>query len=1079
MKFKQWTGQALLIVLLLAASVNVRGEGNEKAIDDYNFAAWLYNSGKYGLAVDSYQAFLKNYPKHEKAAEAQFGLAQSLFHLDRYADAAARYEEVRSAATGFSQMPELLFQLGQSRAALTQYADAEKLFAELQEKFADHYLADWALARRAACMVSASKFKEAEDLLTPFVEKYAGGGKGPDKTPATQEMMRKLDQAGIKAGDAFLALVERSVFYRALARFEQGRFDEARQDFTAFEKQYPKSALLAEVRFRLAQALYRQEKFADAADAYKAVAEGAGDFAASAAFERGLALHKAKDLKAASAAFADAAKRFPESAGAPKARLYAGTCLFEAADYGGAIEQLRPLADDGKQPAAEALYWIGMSHLKGGKPADAEKAFADALKLEPPQPLSGDIQLGLADARLAQNQFATAAEAFRGYAGKNPKAEPAARALYSACVALHRADKYAESDEACAELLKAAPHGDLAAQALFLSGENRFLQKKYDEAARRYEELIERKDAPADRAANAHYRLAWVHRYASRYDRALEELGRMNAADAGKTVAAEALYLKGVCLFEKAQHSEAATALRAYLDSGDRSRFGDDARLKMAVCMAKQNLKKEATAEFQQFLRDYPNSELANQARYQQAECLYDLKEFGRALDQYREVAKHQPPDELTPYALFGAASCAYEQSKWAPAAEEFGALAAKFKESALAPQAFYRQGKSLMNLSRWADAEAAFRALLAAAPKDALARPAQVAIGTCMQEQKKWKEAADAFRSAIHDYPAGDDQPRLHYELAWSLREAGENDKARAAFQALADKFPGDALAADAFFYIAEALYAGRPQSAADAASADDAKTLDEARKLYEKALAAAKDQRLTDKAHYRIGWCYWLTRKYAEAAAEFDKLIKDCPASELLADSRFQAGLSFAKAGEAGPAVERFQALIDSPAAKGFTYLPETYVALGENLLILERPDDALKALAAFLDKFEKHATAAQAYFLQGKAQYRLKKNAEALASFGEVTRRTKAEIAAQAQFYTGQIHQGQEDFKTALLDYLRIPALYPEAREWIAASTFESGKCFDALGQKDEARKAYKDLADNYKDTKWAGLAADRLK
>jgi TolA-binding protein len=157
----------------------------------------------------------------------------------------------------------------------------------------------------------------------------------------------------------------------------------------------------------------------------------------------------------------------------------------------------------------------------------------------------------------------------------------------------------------------------------------------------------------------------------------------------------------------------------------------------------------------------------------------------------------------------------------------------------------------------------------------------------------------------------------------------------------------------------------------------------------------------------------------------------------------------------------------------------LPEAYIAQGENLLILGKTDDALKALALFLDKNDKHVSAAQAFFLKGKALYGTKKYDDALEAFGEATRRTKSEVAAQAQFYIGQIHQGREDFKAAILDYLRIPALYPEAREWIAASTFESAKCSEALGQKDDARKAFQDLVDNYKDTKWAGLAADRLK
>ena len=97
-------------------------QGDAKAIDDYNFAAWLYNTGKYGLATESYQNFLKNYPGHAKEPDAHFGLAQSLFHQNQYAEAAQQYEKLRSSAADFPQMPEVLFQLAQSRLALNQCA---------------------------------------------------------------------------------------------------------------------------------------------------------------------------------------------------------------------------------------------------------------------------------------------------------------------------------------------------------------------------------------------------------------------------------------------------------------------------------------------------------------------------------------------------------------------------------------------------------------------------------------------------------------------------------------------------------------------------------------------------------------------------------------------------------------------------------------------------------------------------------------------------------------------------------------------------------------------------------------------
>ena len=97
----------------------------------------------------------------------------------------------------------------------------------------------------------------------------------------------------------------------------------------------------------------------------------------------------------------------------------------------------------------------------------------------------------------------------------------------------------------------------------------------------------------------------------------------------------------------------------------------------------------------------------------------------------------------------------------------------------------------------------------------------------------------------------------------------------------------------------------------------------------------------------------------------------------------------------------------------------------------------------------------------------------------SFTDVTRRVKTDVAAQAQFYIGQIHQVKEDYKAATVAYLRLIALYGQHREWVAAASFESGKCHEALGNTEDARTFYRDVAEKYKDTRWAAAAAERLK
>jgi TolA-binding protein len=1062
----------------MAAILPLRLQAAEdaKAIDDYNFAAWLYNNGKYAMATESYQNFLKNHADHAKTPDARFGLAQSFFHQDNFKDAAEQYEAVRSKYSDFAQMPEVLFQLGQARIGLNQFGEAQKLFAELRTRFPDHYLADWALAREGACMISLGKPKDAEPLLQSFLAKYTAAGKPAAKVAGTVEMLGKLDKAGIKAGDAFLDLVERSVFYMALAQFNQENFTAAQKSFQDFLDQYPNSKLRPEAQFRRAQSLYRQGSFDEAAAVYKPVAEGKSDFADTAAFERGLALHKAGKLKDAAGAFAEMVERFPNSARAPKARLYSGTLLFDAGNYNGAMARLKPMAEAKKDLADEAAYWIAMSLLKSGKSADAEAKFSEAMQAFPKSALMGDMQLGLADARLALNKNEAAAEAFRAYARGNRQAEQAPRALYSAAVALHRVEKYAPSDEVCAEFLKAYDRSELVPQVMFLSAENRFLQKDYSRAAGQYKDYLDRKDAPADLAARSHFRLAWIKRYAKHYDAALAELDKVDGAAAGKTVAGEVAYLKGVCFFDLKKYPEAIQALTAYMQSGDTGRFGDDALLKLAIAQSKQNQPKAAMAAFDRLLRDYPKSDLISQSQYQLAECSYDLKQYGKAIENYRKVAERQPPDELSPYAAFGMAVCYYDQGEWAAAAESFSQVVDKFKNSDLVPQALYRKGSCLMKLQKWAEAEGVFRALPAAAPKHELARASMVMIGTSLEEQKKWPEAAGAFQAVIDDYAQDKDQARIYYELGWSWREAGKDAESLAAFGKLADKFPGDPLAVDALFYLAEAKYKEPvPPEPPDRV----APRLDAAREIYGKVLAQSKDKRLADKSLYRIGWCYWLTKNYKEAAAEFDKLCKDYSDSDLVPDALFQAGQAYAKSGEPASASERFETLVKNPKCAGFKYLPEANLALGEAKLAQNQPAEAAKIFEAWLEKNGKNPAAAQANFLIGRARYDLKEYDAALESFGRVAALTRSDLAAQAQFYIGQALQARADFKGAALAYLRVQALYPDAREWVAASLFESAKCSEALGNKDEALKFYREVAEKYKGTQWAELAAQRLK
>ncbi len=1066
---------SVLILLLLAMPVWAQKPATDKAIDDYNFAAWLYNQGKYPLAKDSYQGFLRAYPDHEKAADARFGLAQSFFYQDQFKEAAEEYEILRNRHGSFSQTVEALFQLAQCRVALDQLGRAEPLFGEVRARFGSHYLADWSVARQAACHISLGRFPEAEELLKGFLEKYAPGEKKAEESEATRAMFRRLDEAGVKAQDAFLSLVERSEFYYAIAQFNRERYADARVSFRRFLERHRQSTLKDEAQFRLAQSLYQEKVYAEAAEAYAAVAP-TGEFAEGAAFERGLALYKAGRLGEAATVFADLTRRFPKSEKVTQASLYAGTFLYETGDYAGAAARLRPLAEAKKEQADEAAYWLGMCLLKQGRNADAEKQFSQSLLDFPNSVRAKEMRLGLGDALLAQDKLPEAAAAFRSFAQSAAGSDQAPRALYSACVALHRADQYPESDRLCAEFLASYAADPLAAQVLFLSGENRFLAKDFDRSGTRYRELIKHPQATPENVARAHYRLAWVHRQARDFKTALAELDGVTPA-AGKAIVDEVLYLRGVCLLESGRPAEAADALERYLKSAERSRYGDDAWLRLAAAQTATGKKDRAMDAYERFLKEFKSSDLASQARYSLAELYLEARQFDKAIGEYEKILAVVPAGDLAPFALLGRGVCRDEQSRWPDALASYDALLKNHPKSELVPQALYRKGRTLMKLKRWEEATASLNQLLENYPKHDLSRPARVSLGYSLQEQKKWREAAQAFGAAAEQDAKAEDQSRVQYEQAWSWREAGDVAASLQAFRALVRSFPTDPLAADANFHLGEAAYAEAVAGGKDGVV--PAKPLAEAREQYEKVLSSKEAKRLGDKARYRMGWTYWLGGKYGEAAREFDQLTKDFSASELMPDALFQSGQSHARSGQATQAVERYRTLVETAKFSAFPFIPEAYVGLGEGLLSTGDPQAALKILGVMTARYGDHAAAADAFFLKGKAHYDLAQYDEALIDFQEVTRRSRAEVAARAQFYSGQVFQMKEDFRQALVAYLRIQALYPQYGEWVAAGMFESGKCQQALGSAEEAQKAYREVVKQFKGTRWAELAAERLK
>ena len=116
----------------------------------YDSAYSDFTAGQYELAIVGFQTFLKFFPRHSSADDAQLNIGNSLFNAGKFRDAAAEYQRVISDYPKTDSVPAAYYKLGQAYMQLKQPDLARKAFETLTQNHPtanEAYLAKQALER--------------------------------------------------------------------------------------------------------------------------------------------------------------------------------------------------------------------------------------------------------------------------------------------------------------------------------------------------------------------------------------------------------------------------------------------------------------------------------------------------------------------------------------------------------------------------------------------------------------------------------------------------------------------------------------------------------------------------------------------------------------------------------------------------------------------------------------------------------------------------------------------------------------------------------------------------------------------
>ena len=101
----------------------------------YDSAYSDYAAGQYDLAIVGFQTFLKFFPRHMSADDAQLNIGNSLYNSGKYKEAVVEYQRVISDFPTTDSVPAAYYKLGQTYMALKQNDLARKQFETVMKSY--------------------------------------------------------------------------------------------------------------------------------------------------------------------------------------------------------------------------------------------------------------------------------------------------------------------------------------------------------------------------------------------------------------------------------------------------------------------------------------------------------------------------------------------------------------------------------------------------------------------------------------------------------------------------------------------------------------------------------------------------------------------------------------------------------------------------------------------------------------------------------------------------------------------------------------------------------------------------------
>jgi len=738
----------------------VKGGDAEYAKNALHGLGWaLYKAGEFETAANGFELFARRFPQDPAAGEAQFLLGECRLKQGKAAEAIAALQKVPPG----EWLDDALLAAGFACAELGDDAKAAQWFLRLEQAAPESSLLAEARLHAGLHFERAGRDDDAAAVLDRLLAGDAGGFAGeacyrrglverkrrgakaavpyferglsskPEKELAQRLALARAD-ALFDAGDFDAAKEayaragggsEEAVYSAAVAALNGGDFKGASERARDFLARYAKGRHAPDASLVLGEALFAQERFADALPAFEQAAQP-GD---------------------------DASRR-------PRALSRGGWCCFKLGRFADAAQRFAALAAEfpKDERAAEAAFMAGRSFLRGGDAKAAEAALAQFVQQRAASEWSDDARYDLVQCKRALGKQDEAQRLLTQLARGGERVDPALarRAALESAEAHAAANHHEEALAAIEPIVGGDAPADSLRPALYAQAWSLFALKRLDEASAALSRLFssETPNAPLPKeiaapALELAVSLARARKDGAGARAAYEKLVRL-APDGERTP--ETALVAALALDEGGDARAAAALLEDATRRWPQWSGRDRLAYQRALSLRKSGDEKKAAALLTKFEKELSESPLAAQAAFALGEQAYAAGDFDGALTHYARAAADGSP--VADAALYKSGWCQFQKERFAEAAAAFAQVALRFEKSPLAGESRLLAGESHYRAGAFERAAETLAEFLKLHPRHELRAKGLFRLGLACGELSHMDECADALTKLEREFP-------------------------------------------------------------------------------------------------------------------------------------------------------------------------------------------------------------------------------------------------------------------------------------------------------------------------------------